>query len=81
MSIKETIIKFCGGSNSYESVKVGNNSHAEMTVSIRTNIQDISKSNVELETLGYIFGTWIIKRSSMHFCIGLYKALKEGKND
>ena len=32
MSIKETIIKFCGGNNSYTSIKAGVRSNAEMTV-------------------------------------------------
>jgi len=52
-----------------------------LTTTIRTNRQDISNGNPTLEQYGYMFGKWIIKRSSIHFCIGLYKALKEGENE
>lgn len=79
--IRETVIKLCGGSNSYDSTKLGCDSHGELTVTIRTNRQEIANGNSALEQYGYIFGKWIIKRSNMYFCIGLYKALKEGKND
>jgi len=75
--LKEKIIAFCGGQNKYESIKVGINSHAELTATIRTNIQDIANSNEKLEMFGYMFGKWLTKRSSIYFLTGLSKALME----
>lgn len=69
------IIAFCGGQNKYESIKVGANSHAELTATIRTNIQEIANSNEKLEMFGYMYGKWLTKRSSTYFLTGLYKAL------
>lgn len=69
------IIAFCGGQNKYETTKVGANAHAELTATIRTNLQDISNGNPTLEQYGYLFGQWLIKRSSEYFLIGLYDAL------
>jgi hypothetical protein len=69
------IIAFCGGQNKYETTKVGANAHAEMTATIRTNIQGIANSNPALEQYGYMFGQWLIKRSSEYFLTGLYDAL------
>ena len=69
--------KQCGGDNSYDSAKLGCTAHGELTVTIRTNKQDISHGNSALETYGYMFGKWIVKRSSEYFCIGLYRALRE----
>lgn len=77
--IKDMYDKQCGGNNSYDSTKIGCNPHGELTVTIRTNQQEISNSNEKLELMGYMFGKWIVKRCSDYFCIGLNKALKEGK--
>ena len=74
------IIAFCGGQNKYESIKIGCNAHAEMTATIRTNLQDISNGNPAIEQFGYMFGQWLIKRSSEYFLIGLYNALV-GRDD
>jgi hypothetical protein len=78
MKIVEWIAARCGGSNSYESIKVGCKSNAEATVTIRTNTQEIANSNDKQEMFGYMLGKWIVKRSSAYFCKGLYVALKEG---
>jgi hypothetical protein len=78
MNIKQTIVKLCGGSNSYISTKVGCKSSGELTSTIRTNIQEIANSNEKIELMGYMFGKWIIKNTSVFFSNGLFKALKEG---
>jgi len=72
------VTKYCGGSNSYESTKLGCEAHGELTATIRTNKQEISNGNQNIEQYGYMFGKWIIKKTCTNFCIGLYKALKEG---
>lgn len=71
------IIAFCGGQNKYETTKVGANSNAELTATIRTNIQGIANGNEKLEMFGYMFGQWLTKRSSIYFLTGLSKALME----
>ena len=77
MSIKETIIKFCGGNNSYTSIKAGVRSNAEMTVTVRTNIQEIANGNGQLDQYGYMFGKWIKKNADSYFLSGLFKALSD----
>lgn len=68
----------CGGNNSYKTIKLGCSSHAEMTVTVRTNIQEIVNSNEKLDMLGYMFGKWIKKNADDYFLSGLFKALSEG---
>jgi len=78
MKLFEKVRKLCGGTNSYQSIKVGCKPDGEMTVTIRTNKQEIANGGEKLETFGYMFGKWLINQRSIYFCNGLFKALKEG---
>lgn len=68
----------CGGSNKYKTIKTGVASHAEMTATVRTNIQEIANGNGQLDQYGYMFGKWIKKNADSYFLSGLFKALSEG---
>jgi len=72
------IQKECGGTNSYQNIRVDCGPNSEMTTSIRTNIQEIANSNSKIEMLGNMYGKWLLKKTSAYFLNGLYKVLREG---
>jgi hypothetical protein len=80
MGLVEKIVKLCGGINSYVSIKLGCKSDGEMTITIRTNYQEIANENNKQELFGYMLGKWLMKNTSVFFCNGLFKCLKEGMN-
>lgn len=49
-----------------------------MTVTVRTNIQEIANGNGTLDQYGYMFGKFLKKNADGYFLSGLFKALAEG---
>jgi hypothetical protein len=71
------IKKLCGGANTYVSIRVQSNSDGEMTTTIRKNYQEIANGNSTMEQYGYMFGKWLMNKTSVYFVNGVFKAFKE----
>lgn len=78
MGIYEIMQKLCGGSNNYTSMKIACKPDGELTITIRTNKQEIINGNEKVELGGYMFGKWLMKQTNVFFVNGMFKALKEG---